>query len=43
MDRGMVNIRDEGWKEVKVGVVTPQQQTETHTDGVVLYGGIGKC
>lgn len=38
MDGGMVNIRGEGWKELKVGVVStllpPQQQTEAQTDAV---------
>ena len=35
LDGGMVNIRDEGWKEVKVAVVStllpPEAQTETQT------------
>src|SRR5260370_35056359 len=40
LDGGMVNIRDEGWKELKVGVVStllpPQQQAET-SDETVNY------
>lgn len=38
LDGGMVNIRDEGWKEMKVGVVStllpPEAQTDTHTEAV---------
>lgn len=38
VDGGMVNIRGEGWKEMKVGVVSrllpPDQQTETQPDAV---------
>jgi hypothetical protein len=38
LDGGMVNIRGEGWKEFKTGVVStllpPQQQTETSSDVV---------
>src|ERR1700687_3440371 len=37
-DGGMVNIRDEGWKELKVGVVStllpPEQQAETSDEPV---------
>src|SRR5258708_40214196 len=38
LDGGMVNIRDEGWKELKVGVVStllpPQQQAEISDETV---------
>lgn len=38
LDGGMVNVRGEGWKEFKVGVVSsllpPEQQTETQSDAV---------
>jgi hypothetical protein len=38
LDGGMVNVRDEGWKELKVGVVStllpPQQQTEPQPERV---------